>query len=125
MNFSDRLAKLLKENGLTAKALTERLGIGATSVTDWKRGKSSPSPDVLIGISQILNVSIDYLLNGEEKKLSSSHSATDNADLEQVILARSNRPIPEDEMRIIKKLIDSSIDKFLEAYEDEQKNKRK
>ena len=66
MEFIDRLEQLLSENSLTAKELTEKLEIGRTTVNDWKRGKSTPSPKILIGISQILSCSIDWLLTGKQ-----------------------------------------------------------
>lgn len=66
MDFCERLSNLLKDNKMTAKQLTELLNISTTSVTDWKRGKSSPSISTLIGISKIFHVSIDFLLNGIE-----------------------------------------------------------
>lgn len=66
MDFLQRLDALIKDNNLTAKGITEQLNLGRTTVNDWKRGKSSPSPNTLIGLSQILGVSIDYLLTGTE-----------------------------------------------------------
>ncbi len=65
MNFIDRLTILLKENNITAKSLTQTIGISQTSVSDWKRGKSSPSIKTLIDISKFFNISIDWLLTGE------------------------------------------------------------
>lgn len=58
------LKMLLKQKQITAKRLTEMLEIGETSISDWGRGKSSPSPNVLIRMSQILKVSVDELLTG-------------------------------------------------------------
>ena len=66
MEFIDRLEQLLSEKSLTAKELTEKLEIGRTTVNDWKRGKSTPSPKMLIGISRILSCSIDWLLTGKD-----------------------------------------------------------
>lgn len=66
MDFNERLKMLLNKENMTAKELTEKLGIGKTTVNDWKREKSTPSPKVLIGISHIFKVSIDWLLTGEE-----------------------------------------------------------
>jgi transcriptional regulator with XRE-family HTH domain len=73
MTFSERLDGLLKARGMTAKQLTQELGIGATTVSDWKREKSSPSPAILVKMAHILNVSVDYLL-GIEKTVVSAES---------------------------------------------------
>jgi transcriptional regulator with XRE-family HTH domain len=77
MDFSERLSILIKNQGITAKSLAVKLNIGATAISDWKRGKSSPSPQVLIGISQIFNVSIDYLLTGIEVEKNSRFEESD------------------------------------------------
>ncbi len=62
MSVSDKVKILLKRDNLTAKALTQELGLSATAISDWQRGKSSPSPDVLIAIAKKFNVSADWLL---------------------------------------------------------------
>ena len=67
MEFIDRLDIALQDKDMTAKELTESLGVGKTTVNDWRRGKSTPSPKALIGISHILDVSIDWLLTGSDK----------------------------------------------------------
>jgi transcriptional regulator with XRE-family HTH domain len=64
LGFSERLVDLLRGKGITQKQLAAELGNSETKVTDWKRGKSTPSPDDLIRISQMLDVSIDFLLTG-------------------------------------------------------------
>ena len=66
MDFIDRLDYALKDKKMTAKELTEAVGIGKTAVNDWRRGKSTPSPKILIGISHALETSIDWLLTGKE-----------------------------------------------------------
>lgn len=62
MLLSERLKHLLKEKKLTSKQLAKDLGLSEGTVSGWHSGKSSPSPETLIGISEILGVSIDYLL---------------------------------------------------------------
>ncbi|MCL2704424.1 MAG: helix-turn-helix domain-containing protein [Defluviitaleaceae bacterium] len=66
MDFNERLEVLLKSEKMTAKELTEKLEVGKTTINDWKRGKSTPSPKTLIGLSHIFNISIDWLLTGKE-----------------------------------------------------------
>ena len=64
MDFSSRLDKVLKENNMTALQLTQKLGIGRTTINDWKRGKSTPSPNVLAEIADIFNLTLDWLITG-------------------------------------------------------------
>lgn len=67
MTIGERIAQLLDEQGKPAKDLARHLGIDASSVTGWVRG-SWPSSKYLIGISQFLDVSVEYLLTGEGDK---------------------------------------------------------
>lgn len=64
MTIGERIAQLLDEQGKLAKDLARHLGIDASSVTGWVRG-SWPSSKYIIGISQFLEVSVEYLLTGE------------------------------------------------------------
>jgi transcriptional regulator with XRE-family HTH domain len=36
------------------------------TLSDWKRGKSKPKADKMKKIADVLNVSVDYLINGTE-----------------------------------------------------------
>lgn len=58
----ERILLLLKENKMTAKELTHHLGVGPSTVTEWKTGKTKPSIDSLAKIAQLFNVSADWLL---------------------------------------------------------------
>jgi transcriptional regulator with XRE-family HTH domain len=105
MTFPERLEMLLKERHITAKQLQERLGLGSTTITDWKRGKSSPSPETLIGISRELGVSIDFLLTGEQKELPvegqlKAYNALDeevslSEEIQQLARFRANRALTQ------------------------------
>lgn len=62
--FVDNLLNLLDEKGMTSAELCRRINIPKTSINNWKRG-SSPSIDTVKNIANELEVSIDYLINGE------------------------------------------------------------
>ena len=61
----ERISLLLSQNDMTAKELTQLLKISKTAISEWKSGKLKPSTEALIGISQIFNVSLDWLLTGK------------------------------------------------------------
>lgn len=50
------------------KDLTDYLGLTKNAFTDWKGGKSESYKKYLPQIAEFLNVSVDYLLSGENKK---------------------------------------------------------
>ena len=58
----ERILDLMKKNGVKANKLTSELGMGMSSITDWKNGKAKPSFDAIIKIADYFGVSSDYLL---------------------------------------------------------------
>lgn len=57
---------LLKEKDITCYKVSKETGIGRSTFTDWKNGRSVPGTDKLIKISEYLGVSIEYLKTGKE-----------------------------------------------------------
>ncbi len=66
LTLLDRIRELMEQSGINAKQLTTELGISNSSFTDWKKGKGHPSLETVKKIADYFNVSIDYLVNGEE-----------------------------------------------------------
>lgn len=61
--------KLLNEHGFKNADVARATGISNMTLSDWKRGVSTPKQDKLIKIADFLGVSVDYLLTGEEPKV--------------------------------------------------------
>ena len=59
------IAKLRKESGITQQELAERLNVTAKAVSRWETGKGYPDVTILPEISNIFNVSVNELLNGD------------------------------------------------------------
>lgn len=64
-----RIKNLRKEKGLSQNALAETLGIHVKTVSKAERGIIGLSVDNLIQISSYFNVSLDYLILGQNKEL--------------------------------------------------------
>lgn len=62
----ERILRLIKQAGMTAREFTKALGISATSVTEWKKGRTHPSVDHIRKIAAFFDVSTDYIINGRE-----------------------------------------------------------
>ncbi len=60
--FMDRIKELRTEFGFTQEKLGNMLGITKTGISYWESGTSVPNDEMLINISNIFHVSIDYLL---------------------------------------------------------------
>lgn len=64
----ERYCKLRDGMGFKDKDIAERGGFTQSTFSDWKKGKSSPNADKLLKIAQCLNVSMEYLMTGQESK---------------------------------------------------------
>jgi len=67
MIFFDILSNLLTSHNVTQKQLAEFLQIRQNTISDWKKNGNLPSGETAIKIANFFNVSLDYLLTGEEK----------------------------------------------------------
>lgn len=58
--------RLLDEKGLKNSDIAKATGISNMTLSDWKRGKSTPKQDKLKLIADYFGVSVDYLITGAE-----------------------------------------------------------
>lgn len=72
MNLGEKIFKLRKEKGLTQESLAEQLGTTRQAISKWENNQGFPEVEKLLQLSNIFEVSLDFLLKGEETALSSS-----------------------------------------------------
>ena len=77
MLLSDRLKQLRIHKGLTQEQLAKRLGVTRGALSMYESGLRQPSYDVLIEYSLVFNVSCDYILGVEHKRLIDATGLTD------------------------------------------------
>lgn len=68
MAFIDRLMEALKEKGISQYRLCKDLEIGQSTISSWKTGKT-PTADKIIAIVRYLEVSADWILEIDNKKI--------------------------------------------------------
>ncbi len=66
MNFSEKLKLLRKNKGFTQEEFAEQLHVSRIAVAKWESGQTYPDIANLIQISNIMNVTIDYLVRDQE-----------------------------------------------------------
>ncbi len=81
-----RDSKRLKDSNIAA--LT---GIGKSTFSDWKSGRSTPKNDKLKKIADVLDVTIDYLMTGEDKEGGEKYYLNDEtAEMAQTLFENKN-----------------------------------
>lgn len=65
LNFSQRFCDLLKSSGMSQKQLAVALGVSEASVVNYKRGQL-PKAEELLRMAQFFDVSMEYLLTGDD-----------------------------------------------------------
>ena len=65
MILADKIILLRKKCGWSQEELAEQLGISRQSVSKWESGMSIPDLDKIIKLSDLFEVSTDYLLKDE------------------------------------------------------------
>lgn len=61
-------SELLQIHGVTPYKVSKETGVSQSTLSDWKRGISTPKQDKLQKIADYFNVSLEYLMTGEEKE---------------------------------------------------------
>ena len=67
MTFGEKLKNARKEAGLSQEQLAEKMSVSRSAVAKWESNKGMPDIENLKNISQLLSISIDSLLDEEEK----------------------------------------------------------
>jgi len=60
--FSENLKTLRKEKGFSQEQLAARLNVVRQTVSKWEKGISVPDAELLIKLSEVLNVTVSELL---------------------------------------------------------------
>lgn len=91
--------KLLDERGATAYQVSKATGISTGSLTDWKKGRSSPKIENLQKIADYFGVSLDYLC-GKDEKVEKKESPPAVNTVEELI-ARECAGLPETDQQTV------------------------
>ena len=86
MDVIDRVNLLQQQSGMNQKNLARAIGLSHNAFTTWNKGKAKPGLRQLIRISKYFNVSLDWLVFGDD--------VPDN-DLKNVIKVDFTDPLEE------------------------------
>ena len=83
MIFSEKLQLIRKNKGLTQEELAEKLSVSRQAVAKWESGQVYPEITNLILISNLFNVTVDYLVRDQECMINCTDESNEN--IEQLI----------------------------------------
>ncbi len=63
-----RIATLRRAANLSQGALARRLQVSASAIGMYEQGRREPSAEILVALSRIFGVTVDYLLTGQASK---------------------------------------------------------
>lgn len=66
MNISDRIQTLRKSKGMSQEELADKIGVSRQAISKWESEQSTPDIEKVILLSEIFEVTTDYLLKGIE-----------------------------------------------------------
>ncbi len=72
MNFEYKLAELRRKKGLTQEELADKMGVTRQSVSKWESGQSLPDLEKIIKLSELFEVTTDYLIKDENNRFTNN-----------------------------------------------------
>ena len=68
MTLTDRIFDLLNKKGKTQTDIARLLNVRPTTVSEWKKGKYTPTVEHCVTLAEYFGVSLDYLITGREPR---------------------------------------------------------
>lgn len=97
--IGERILQRLRELKLRQSDLARAAGVSASAVTQWVKEDTTPETENVDKLSQILNVSADWLLNGAE-----AEASVEVALIGALSLGGRYRPFNEQEQRKVRNI---------------------
>lgn len=113
MTMFERIEELRKSRGISQGALEKELGFSNGSISKWK--KSDPTPDRLKKLADYFDVSVEYLMTGEEPNTDLPYYINEDAremaqfmfeNPEYKVLFDASRKISKDDIETVKAIMD-------------------
>ena len=66
MNIADRIQYLRKQKGYSQEEFADKIGVSRQAVSKWENEQSTPDLEKIIAMSDLFEVTTDYILKGIE-----------------------------------------------------------
>ena len=89
MTIADRIQSLRKTKGMSQEELADAVGVSRQAVSKWESEQATPDLEKIIIMSDIFEVTTDYLLEGIEPVKTDDHKTMADV-VDQKILTEKN-----------------------------------
>lgn len=90
MNISDRIQTLRKAKGMSQEQLADAVGVSRQAVSKWESEQASPDLDKVVIMSELFDVTTDYILKGIEPVEVQDHKTMADV-IDRKILTEKNK----------------------------------
>ena len=90
MIFADKLIHLRKKAGWSQEELAEQMNVTRQSVSKWEGAQSVPDLEKMVRLSELFEVSTDYLLKDEIENVECLNPSEDIFSLKRVSMEEAN-----------------------------------
>lgn len=119
--FSKILRELRKEKGYTQSELSKLINSSTSKIAMWETGKRDPVKEDLLVLSELFNVSTDYLLgksNTRSHDIAKENNTNQEKDIEKRIdelmmqqgLMLCGEPMSDEDIQLLRASIKSTIE---------------
>ncbi|MCP1462004.1 helix-turn-helix transcriptional regulator ImmR [Bacillus amyloliquefaciens] len=127
MSLGKRLKEARRKAGYTQKEAAEKLNIGNNNLSNYERDYRDPDTDTLLKLSNLYNVSTDYLLGKDEvnKKDETDllnktiNEAIQELKDEDTLFFMNDGELDEETARLVKKALKNGI-KFIDELKKKE-----
>ena len=89
MTIADRIQSLRKSKGMSQEELADAVGVSRQAVSKWESEQATPDLEKVVIMSDIFEVTTDYLLKGIEPVKQDDHKTMADV-LDQKVLTEKN-----------------------------------
>ncbi len=105
-DLAEKLKQARKQKGLTQGQLAKKIGADIQRISKYERGVLIPTTEIMVKLSDALDVSLDYLLKNGKNRVAGKIRDTELID--QFIQVDT---LPEKDRHILKALLEAFIKK--------------
>ena len=122
ISIGTRIKNRRKEMNITQTAIQEKTGISSGNLSGIENGRYLPSTTALIGLSEVLNCSIDWILKGDSSISKSESNFDIKESKEDAQLLEQFHALDEEDQEEILMMIQLKYNRIQKARKKEQQS---